>query len=439
MATGAINASIDQAGSSINASSSTYSSSSLPPSCDVTCNCRHPASEMLIIGRLAETQARVCDTASIACEQPPVSASLTSAASSASSCVKCTTATATSRAAVVITATVAPVVTTSVPVLSSPSPVASVPRVSLTAQLVPGSDSKVQTRVSAKPVSRAPSGGRRGLCRGRDRAAVEVHYGSHETGRQGEGQVTKATEPRRLSTGGVRWLKLRSTVHMASAVQRQRKRKHTSRLSRQDSFLVKFSTRHSGVSASSLTSSASAGDVSGRKTPVDDVGTSTSNGEEGECDVIVADDDWGDLLCPPHARFFNADSAFMFYWLAAVTAALLYNVWTVIARQGFPELQSDYSVLWYTLDAVSDVIYVCDMAIQFRTGYLENGLVVYEASKLARYYRQSRAFYLDVACLTPLDLTQFWIGMNPLLRFPRFLKVSSMRSRLCITFHANFK
>lgn len=257
-------------------------------------------------------------------------------------------------------------------------------------------------------------------------------------------------QQRRVSAGGAGWMKLRSTVHMASAIQRQRRRKkEASRLSRQDSFLVKFSTRHSGTSsisslASSTSLSGAGGDGVSRMTSVNDSRTSDSGaGEDGDAAAAAAgghvtdaddDDDEDDMLCPPHARYVNADGTFMFYWLASVTAALLYNVWTTIARQGFPELQRDYSALWYTLDAVSDVIFVCDMAVQFRTGYLENGLVVYEASKLARYYRRSRAFYLDVACLTPLDLIQIWIGINPLLRFPRFLKVSLSRATSNLTY-----
>lgn len=163
-----------------------------------------------------------------------------------------------------------------------------------------------------------------------------------------------------------------------------------------------------------------------------DAAAAAAGGHVTDADDDDVDDD--DMLCPPYARYVNADGTFMFYWLASVTAALLYNVWTTIARQGFPELQRDYSALWYTLDAVSDVIFVCDMAVQFRTGYLENGLVVYESSKLARYYRRSRAFYLDVACLTPLDLIQIWTGINPLLRFPRFLKVSLSRARSNLTY-----
>jgi len=70
-----------------------------------------------------------------------------------------------------------------------------------------------------------------------------------------------------------------------------------------------------------------------------------------------------------------------------------------------------------------DVVYVADIAVQFRTGYLERGLVVYDSSKLALHYVRSRNFVLDILSLTPLDyVLQRYIGTHPLIRFPRFLK-----------------
>lgn len=37
---------------------------------------------------------------------------------------------------------------------------------------------------------------------------------------------------------------------------------------------------------------------------------------------------------------------------------------------------------------------------------------------------RSREFTFDLAALVPLDLLQFRFGCQPLLRFPRFFKVS---------------
>ena len=48
---------------------------------------------------------------------------------------------------------------------------------------------------------------------------------------------------------------------------------------------------------------------------------------------------------------------------------------------------------------------------------------VYDSCKLANHYVYSRAFLLDCCALIPLDILQLNVGANPLLRFPRFVKV----------------
>lgn len=115
----------------------------------------------------------------------------------------------------------------------------------------------------------------------------------------------------------------------------------------------------------------------------------------------------------------NPDENILFYWLSLLTACLLYNAWTIIVRQAFPEFQERLAPLWYAADAFSDVVFVLDIAFQFRTGYLEQGLMVYESRKLARHYFRSKSFLMDIVAVTPLDLVQLRVGVLPLLRFPR--------------------
>ncbi len=52
----------------------------------------------------------------------------------------------------------------------------------------------------------------------------------------------------------------------------------------------------------------------------------------------------------------------------------MYNLWFAIARQAFEPLQRDYADIWEIADYVADTIYFLDIAIQFRTGYLEQGM-----------------------------------------------------------------
>ena len=52
---------------------------------------------------------------------------------------------------------------------------------------------------------------------------------------------------------------------------------------------------------------------------------------------------------------------------------MLYNLWFSIARHAFDPLQRDYARVWQILDYVADTIYLLDIVVQFRTGYLEQG------------------------------------------------------------------
>ncbi|XP_053672058.1 uncharacterized protein LOC128722228 [Anopheles nili] len=191
-----------------------------------------------------------------------------------------------------------------------------------------------------------------------------------------------------------RWMKLRTTVQISSAMQKKPP------LKREDSFLKRFSTRQ----------------IPEAQETVEDTGS------EGATDA--------EKTVRRRRRFakiprtvVNPDENFYFYWLMIVTISILYNLWTLIVRQSFPELQSNASRFWLSCDCLTDIVFIFDVAVQLRTGYLEQGLMVYDSKKLAGHYLRSRAFLLDLAALVPLDILQFRLGSQPMLRFPRFFKV----------------
>lgn len=66
--------------------------------------------------------------------------------------------------------------------------------------------------------------------------------------------------------------------------------------------------------------------------------------------------------------FVDPSQAFNFYWLIVVTACVLYNWIFIIARTAFADLHSRALSLWLVLDYVSDLIYILDMVVQFKTG-----------------------------------------------------------------------
>lgn len=116
----------------------------------------------------------------------------------------------------------------------------------------------------------------------------------------------------------------------------------------------------------------------------------------------------------------NPDENFHFYWLLVLTTCVLYNLWTLIVRQSFPELQvytqyrffvvKAFSLLkftfiisqtnipnfWFSCDCLSDIIFIVDIAVQLRTGYLEQGLMVYVHlnDDLTIFLKQEYSFFL---------------------------------------------
>ncbi|XP_067136800.1 LOW QUALITY PROTEIN: uncharacterized protein Cngl [Centruroides vittatus] len=196
-------------------------------------------------------------------------------------------------------------------------------------------------------------------------------------------------------SGRSRWLKLRTTVQLTGAITQSHKKPP---LKREDSFLKRFSTRQVAE---------------------------TNKGEgawfcHGETTKDEVKRKWWTAIV---GSVINPDENFLFGWLWLLTAFVLYNAWTLIVRQAFPELHGNMPTFWYVMDGLSDFFFFLDIVVQFRTGYLEQGLMVCDAKKLASHYLRSRPFLMDLAALTPLDTLQFQVGNVPILRMPRFLKV----------------
>ncbi|XP_076993248.1 cyclic nucleotide-gated channel alpha-1 [Tamandua tetradactyla] len=116
-----------------------------------------------------------------------------------------------------------------------------------------------------------------------------------------------------------------------------------------------------------------------------------------------------------------------YHWLFCITLPVMYNWTMVIARACFEELQSDYLQLWLISDYLSDAVYVLDMFIRTRTGYLEQGLLVKEKLKLIQKYKSHLQFKLDVLSIVPTDLLYFKLGWNyPEIRLNRLLRITRM-------------
>ncbi|XP_052054883.1 cGMP-gated cation channel alpha-1 [Apodemus sylvaticus] len=114
-------------------------------------------------------------------------------------------------------------------------------------------------------------------------------------------------------------------------------------------------------------------------------------------------------------------------WLFCITLPVMYNWTMIIARACFDELQSDYLEYWLIFDYVSDIVYLADMFVRTRTGYLEQGLLVKDKLKLIEKYKANLQFKLDVLSVIPTDLLYFKFGWNyPEIRLNRLLRISRM-------------
>lgn len=196
------------------------------------------------------------------------------------------------------------------------------------------------------------------------------------------------------------WTKLRTTVAISSAMSSAK----SSKLKRQDSFITKFSTRQPDVQESDIEFC---------------ITEDHNKNEENEAFLRS-------IRNPETLRnqyLINPDDSSHVIWLMILTVSILYNSWSIIVRQCFVELQRDFVLLWVFLDFFSDLIYFWDLVVQFRTGYLEQGLMVLESKKLVHHYLNSREFILDSVSLTPLDFLLSRFNRQPLFRFFRFFKV----------------
>ncbi|XP_047489239.1 uncharacterized protein LOC125039406 isoform X4 [Penaeus chinensis] len=224
--------------------------------------------------------------------------------------------------------------------------------------------------------------------------------GGGEPGGHHVGAVTTDSSPIRMKSNQ-RWLKLRTTVQLSGALSSSMNRAKPP-LKREDSFIKRFSTRQIAELQDTVDQTDEE-DVSKNST-----GSPKVRKKKRQRQPRTVINPYGNVF---------------FYWLCSLTICVLYNLWTPIVRQAFPDLQRKPQPMWYLLDGLTDIVFVVDIFVQFRTGYLEQGLIVYDFKKLARHYMQSKSFMLDIVSLVPLDFLQIVIGPQPLIRFPRFIKV----------------
>ncbi|XP_007501130.1 cyclic nucleotide-gated cation channel alpha-3 isoform X2 [Monodelphis domestica] len=123
----------------------------------------------------------------------------------------------------------------------------------------------------------------------------------------------------------------------------------------------------------------------------------------------------------------DPSSNLYYRWLTIIAVPVFYNWCMLVCRSCFDELQSDHLMLWLVLDYTADTIYILDLLVRMRTGFLEQGLMVKDTEKLKKHYMKMIQFKLDVLSLVPTDLAYLKMGLNyPELRFNRLLKFARL-------------
>uniref|UniRef100_A0A8C4YGN7 Cyclic nucleotide gated channel subunit alpha 4 n=1 Tax=Gopherus evgoodei TaxID=1825980 RepID=A0A8C4YGN7_9SAUR len=112
-----------------------------------------------------------------------------------------------------------------------------------------------------------------------------------------------------------------------------------------------------------------------------------------------------------------------YWWLSVMVLPVLYNWIILICRSCFPAVQQQHLALWLSLDYLSDLLYLLDIAVHFHTGFLEQGILVRDRAQISQRYLRSARVPWDVASVLPTDLLYLWLGLHvPAVRANRFLR-----------------
>ncbi|CAH8437617.1 Cyclic nucleotide-gated cation channel alpha-3 [Schistosoma haematobium] len=121
--------------------------------------------------------------------------------------------------------------------------------------------------------------------------------------------------------------------------------------------------------------------------------------------------------------YFNPSGRIVHSWCGVISIVFMYHLWVIIYRFAFNEINQQTVIFWLTLDYFADLLYLIDMTISLRTGFLEDGVMQFDGMKMRSHYLNSSRFYIDCLSLLPLDFLYLSIGFKSILRIFRLCKV----------------
>ncbi|XP_064639641.1 cGMP-gated cation channel alpha-1-like isoform X2 [Lineus longissimus] len=120
---------------------------------------------------------------------------------------------------------------------------------------------------------------------------------------------------------------------------------------------------------------------------------------------------------------FDPSGRLAYWWSFVVSIAFVYNFWVIVYRFAFAEINKDNIIIWFPLDYTADLVYILDILFHFRTGFLDEGVLQTDSTKLRIHYMNTTVFYVDCLCLLPLDFLYLSIGFKSMLRCFRLVKI----------------
>ncbi|KAA0200848.1 putative Cyclic nucleotide-gated cation channel [Fasciolopsis buskii] len=125
---------------------------------------------------------------------------------------------------------------------------------------------------------------------------------------------------------------------------------------------------------------------------------------------------WGCIYFSPSGRGLHL-------WCGVISMAVVYHMWVIIYRYVFAEICRETIHIWFPLDYLADFLYMVDMVVSIRTGFLEDGVMQYNSKRMRIHYINSTQFYVDCLSLLPLDFLYLSVGFNSMLRIFRLCKL----------------
>ncbi|XP_069573140.1 cyclic nucleotide-gated channel alpha-4 [Brachyistius frenatus] len=110
---------------------------------------------------------------------------------------------------------------------------------------------------------------------------------------------------------------------------------------------------------------------------------------------------------------------------------IVYNWVIIILRTCFTDIALSYLPVWLTLDYLSDLMYIVDMIITLHSGYLDQGILIKDLTRLKKRYLHSKHFFRDLGSMLPTDFLYFVFGIQtPLVRINRLLRMPRLNEAL---------